>query len=264
MNACLNLSFEIMARAGLFARAIVYALIASLLVAAIIAPGTRDEGYSPGDTFRQIEQHVPGFLLLAMIAAGLFLYAIWRGIQAVFDTSDKGDEAMGRFARLGMMSSGISYLTVGFAALLVILDQDDQNGGGTTETLASYALSQMFGKYLLMLGGLIVLAIGVAQVWRAVTHAWKHDLKLPSDSNIACALISSAIAGRGLLIMLVGVFLVWAGWVGDADEARGIAGLLGWLRDQPFGLILYALSATSIASYGFYSLVEARYMKISL
>lgn len=264
MNKRLNLSFELMARAGLFARAIVYALIASLLLAAIIAPGTKDAGYSPGDTFRQIEGHMSGLVLLGMIALGLFLYSGWRGIQAVLDTSDKGDDTTGRLERLGMISSGISYLTVGVAALLVIFHENDQSDGGTAETFAAFTLSQSFGTYLVMFGGGIIIAIGVAQIWRALTHTWKHSLNLPSDGEFVCGLITAAITGRGLLIALVGIFLIWAGWVGDAEEARGIAGLLGWLRDQPFGLTLYALSAASIASYGFYSLVEARYMRISL
>ncbi|MAI88896.1 DUF1206 domain-containing protein [Ponticaulis sp.] len=264
MIKSLNALFDFTARAGLFGRAVVYALVASLLLAAIIAPGSGEEGYSPGDTFRRLEAEESGLLVLAMLAAGLWLYALWRGVQAFLDTSDEGDDASGYFARLGMLASGISYFTVGIAAALVMMGQNSGSGGGTTESLAELALNQTFGRFILIASGLAVGAIGGVQVWRGISGRWKSGLYLPYDSETVCRLITAAIAGRGILIALVGVFLIWAGWVGDADEARGIASLLGWLREQPFGLWLYTLSAISIASYGFYSLVQARYLKVDL
>jgi hypothetical protein len=63
---------------------------------------------------------------------------------------------------------------------------------------------------------------------------------------------------------MIGGFISWAGLVGRADEARGLSSLLGWLRDQPFGLVLYVSGALVIAIYGYYSLVQARYLKIDL
>lgn len=256
--------YEFMARAGLFARAVVYGLVASLLLSAAIAPGSNDDGYSPGDTFRRVEHETGGQILLIMIGLGLLLYALWRFIQAGFDTSDKGNDVGGIFARLGMVSSGMSYLLVGFAALIVLLGQNSGDGGGTTERVAEIALGQSFGQTILCVIGLAIGAIGVAQCWRGLSHQWSDELSMPYDSQLVCLGISLAIAGRGVLIMLIGAFLIWAGVAGDADEAKGLAAILGWLREQPFGIWLYSLGATIIAGYGFYSLMETRFMKIDL
>lgn len=263
MTQQLSNIYTLMARAGLFARGIVYGLVASLLFAAAFAPGGEDEGYSPGDTFRRVETESGGQIFLIMIGAGLWLYAIWRFMQAGFDTSDKGDDAGGIFARLGMASSGMSYLLVGSAAFIVLFGENSGDGGGTTEQIAHFALSQSFGQILLALIGGAILAVGVVQCWRGLSRHWSHELHLPYNSQIICRGISLAIAGRGLLIMLIGVFLIWAGIAGDADEAKGLSAILGWLRQQPFGLWLYVIGALFIAGYGFYSLMETKYLKIS-
>lgn len=263
MTQQLSNIYTLMARAGLFARGIVYGLVAALLFAAAVAPGGADEGYSPGDTFRRVETETGGQILLIMIGTGLWLYAFWRFMQAGFDTSDKGDDAGGIFARLGMASSGISYLLVGTAAFIVLFGENSGEGGGTTEQVARFALGQSFGQTLLALIGLVILAIGVVQCWRGLSRHWSNELSLPYDSQMICRGISFAIAGRGLLIMLIGVFLVWAGIAGDADEAKGLSAILGWLRQQPFGLWLYSIGALFIAGYGFYSLMETRFLKIN-
>lgn len=48
------------------------------------------------------------------------------------------------------------------------------------------------------------------------------------------------------------------------DQAKGLSSILGWLRDQPYGLYLYVAAALAIGGYGLYSLVETRYKKVDL
>ncbi len=254
--------YDFIARAGLLARAIVYGLVSALLIAAAMAPGTHDEGYSPGDTFQRLESEPGGQIVLIMISLGLIQYAIWRAIQCIFDTSDEGSDVSGWMARLGMIMSGMSYLIVGVVAGLVLLGQNTGQGGGTTEEIAQILLDQVFGRFLLFALGAVILGIGAVQTWRGATGHWKDELDCPTDTNWTCHGISVAIAGRGLLIMLVGVFVIAAGIAGRADEARGLASLLGWLRQQPFGLWLYTLSALTIGGYGVYSLFQTVYLKI--
>lgn len=265
METARNTLFEATARIGLVARGIVYALVATLLIAAAIAPGSADKGYSPGDTFRNLETQPAGLTILGLIATGLFLYAIWRTLQAVLDTASEGHKVKAILARIGMMTSGLSYLSVGIAAALTLIGRnEDKGGGGTTEQFSAWLLGQAFGRHLLMVFGLIVLATGIIQVWRGVTRKWASGINLPDASSMSCRFITCAIAGRGFLICLIGCFVIWAGFVGQAEEAKGLSSLLGWLRDQPFGLLLYVTSALIIAIYGYYSLVQARYLRISL
>ena len=259
-----ELIFDIVARAGLLARALVYCLVAGLLATAAFAPGGQDEGYSPSDTFQSLETQPFGQIMLSLIAAGLFAYALWRGLQAALDTSDKGNDLMGILARIGMVMSGMSYLLVGVGAVLVLQGQNEGSGGGMTEQFASWTLAHPFGTYALMGFGLIVLGIGGAQFWRGATRQWISGFDLPGSPGISCRAIDLAIAGRGVLIGLIGVFLIWAGYSGDSSDAKGMASLLGWLREQPFGLWLYLGSALIIAGYGYYSIFQTRYLTIDI
>ncbi|MAP94309.1 MAG: hypothetical protein CMK07_05100 [Ponticaulis sp.] len=254
--------FEFIGRAGLLARAIVYGLVSSLLLASAIAPGTQDDGYSPGDTFQRLETETGGQIVLIMICAGLIQYALWRVMQCVFDTSDEGNDASGILARIGMLMSGISYMAVGIAAGLVLLGSNSGDGGGTTETAAQFLLDQSFGRFLVLALGASVLVIGGIQTWRGFSRKWADSLYTPEDNAWICRAISFAISGRGLLILLIGAFILWAGIEGQAEEARGMSSTLGWLRQQPFGLWLYVSSALAIAGYGVYSLYQTVYLKI--
>jgi len=256
--------FEFIARAGLLARAVVYGLIAALLLAAAIMPGLSENGYSPTESFQKLETETGGQIALVLIGLGLMMYALWRYIQGILDTSDEGDDAKGYVARAGMLSSGTSYLLVGIGAFSVLMGQNSGSGGGTTEKFAEFALGQAFGTILLGIAGLGIIVIGGIQIWRGLSGKWEESLDLPSDKQNVRRAITLAIAGRGLLIGLVGAFLIWAAFVGSADEAKGLSSILGWLRDQPYGLYLYVAAALAIGGYGLYSLVETRYMKVDL
>lgn len=264
MDSAKNHLFDFAARAGLLARGIVYALVAGLLLLAAIAPGSDDEGYAPGETFRALEARTGGNIVLILISLGLILYAVWRGIQAALDTSDKGRDWKGIFARFGMLMSGISYLTVGVAAGLTLLGQNRGTGGGVTERFSGWVLAHPYGRIALVVFGSVIAAIALAQIWRGATRQWISGFDLNGDDSLRCRLIDLAIIGRGVLIGLVAMFVLLAAFEGDASEAKGLSASLGWLREQPFGVWLYTSAALIIAGYGFYSVMQARYLRVDL
>ncbi len=249
------------ARAGLTARAVVYWLVAGLMLRAALLPQEGDDGYSPGDAFRVLETHWSGHVLLVTMGLGLLTYAGWRFIQGIADVRRKGDDASGRFARLGMLSTGVSYGLLGVAAIAVIFGANSGDGPGTTETLARWLLERPFGRFVVFALGAALMAIGIAQIMRTFTDSWQDDLALSGWHRKLILPIEISIAGRGLLFILVGVFLAVGGWTQDAEDVKGLAASLSWLRQQPLGFWLYAGGALVIAGYGFYSAVQARCLK---
>lgn len=257
-------SFLRIAKAGLTARAIVYALIALFLLKAALLPGSGDEGVSPQDAFSALETTGFGRAILLLIAVGLALYAFWRWTQAFADTADEGESAKGLLARAGMVTSGNSYALIGILAALTTFGQNtSSSGGGTTKAAVSWLLGQPFGTLLTSLAGLALVGIGIAQVWRVKTGQWRGSIRMNAAPGWVTPIIQFAIAGRGLLFVLVGLFVLLAGWTGQPSDAKGLAETLGWLRDQPFGLWLYSASALILLSYGVYSFTQARYTDIS-
>ncbi|WP_300395530.1 DUF1206 domain-containing protein [Henriciella sp.] len=249
---------EAIARIGLGARAFVYFAVAWLLADGAFS-SRPDDGASPGDAFRTIEHQQGGRILLIALAIGLFLYALWRFQQAILDAENQGHDAKGVLARLGMMSSGISYLLVGIAAFAVTRGANDESGssGGKTEETARWLMEQPYGRWLVALGGLVLAGIGCAQMWRAKSGQWKHNIDLTGWAGRLTGLIAFGIAGRGVLFILVGLFLLLGGVSADQSDVKGLAATLGWVRGQPFGFWLFLASAAAIGIYGIYSAVQS-------
>ena len=248
----------LIARIGLAARGFVYFAVAIMLADAALT-AKPDNGASPGDAFRALETQQGGRILLICLAGGLFLYALWRFQQAILDPEEHGNSAKGIFARIGMAMSGMSYLLVGVAAAAVTFGQNDSGGsdGGKTEQTARWLMEQPFGRWVVALAGLALVGIGCAQIWRANSGQWKNHLDLSGWAARLTRPISLAIAGRGVLFMLVGGFLLIGGMEADRSDIKGLAATLGLLREQPFGLELFVAAALAIGFYGVYSSVQA-------
>lgn len=258
-------SVEIAGRAGLFARAVVYALIAGLMLRAVFLPGSGagaeggDEGVRPSEAFQWLETEIYGQLLLIAIGLGLALYALWRFIEAIADTGDEGTDMEGVVARAGMAASGAGYALVGFAAVSVLLGRNESGGGGgATKATVEWLLERPLGPLFVIALGAVLAAIGGAQIWRAWKGEWKDDLDLSGWAGGTTGVITAAIGLRGVLFILVGLFAILAGWHADPDDAKGLSGAITWLRQQPYGLFLYLLGAAALGGYGLYSFVQAR------
>lgn len=249
------------ARAGLTARAVVYWLVAGLMLRAALLPQEGEDGYSPGDAFRVLETHWSGHIVLITMELGLVTYAGWRFTQGIMDVRRKGDDTSGRFARLGMLSTGMSYGLLGVAAIAVTFGANSGEGPGTTETVAQWFLERPFGRFVVFALGTALMAIGIAQIVRTFTDSWQDDLALTGHWRKLIAPIEISIIGRGLLFVLVGGFLAIGGWTQDPGDVKGLSATLGWLRQQPFGFWLYAGGALVIAGYGLYSAVQARCLR---
>ena len=242
---------------GLGARAVVYGLVSLLMLRAAMLPEEAESGVSPTEAFRAIETEFAGRALLLAIGAGLLLYAIWRFQQALLDSEDEGHDPSGLLARGGMAMSGLSYALIGIGAIAVTFGSNSGDGPGMTEQTAAWLLGQPMGRWGLGLGGLALLVIGGIQAWRGGSRRWRKHVDLTGWRRHADWPVLLSIVGRGLLIALIGLFVILAALHANADEARGLAGSLGWLRTQPFGLQLYSASALVLGGYGLYSALQA-------
>lgn len=253
--------YKYICRTGLIARAVVYWLIAGLMLKAALLPGELENGMGPTEAFLSLETTQAGRLFLLSIGVGLMLYAGWRWTQAIFDVRSEGEDASGYLARGGMAMSVLSYASVAIAAIAVTLGANAGGGPGMTEQALRWLLTMPFGRILVVLPGLIFIAIAGTQIWRAFDGRWSDDLAGNDWLDRARPVVSFAIGGRGLLFGLVGVFAVLGGLAGDPSDAHGLAETLGWLREQAFGFWLYLTGAAIIGSYGVYSALQAALLK---
>ena len=98
------------AKLGLAAKGVVYCLVGILAFMAAFEIGGRSERtLNKQGVFQFILDQPFGQLLLALVAAGLVCYALWRLTQAFLDNEHKGTDAKGIGHRVGYAFSGLVY-----------------------------------------------------------------------------------------------------------------------------------------------------------
>lgn len=255
-------AFQRAARAGLAARGVVYLIVAALALTAVFGAGGGGGDPSPASAFRKVETAPAGQILLALLALGLLLYSLWRFAQGILDPENEGAGAKGLLARAGCLASGVSHFLLAGSAVLILLGRNEGGGGGATQSFAQFMLGQPFGRAVLAAAGLALAASGAAQIWRAWKLQYEKKLAPSPAVRRLRPLTRFGVGGRGALFILIGGFIAAAGLHTDASEAGGLAETFAWLRNQPYGVWLYALAAVALLGYGVYSFIEARYRRI--
>jgi hypothetical protein len=256
---------EKLARFGYAAKGVVYTVIGILAIR--LALGQGGEATGPEGALTTIGQQPFGRTLLAIMAAGLLAYALWRFVQAVVDPERKGKDAKGLAQRGGYVASGATYGALGLlAARMTIGQAGGGDGGQSQQDWTARLLAQPFGVWLVVLVGLIIIGIGLYQLYYGVSGKFRRELKLHemSSTEVAWATRSGQLgyAARGVVYGLIGSFFILAAVRANPQEAGGFGQALAELAQQPYGPWLLGLVALGVFCYGIYSFVQARYRRI--
>ncbi len=256
---------ERLARFGYAAKGVVYVLIGSL---AALGALKREEG--PTDShgaLTQIVRQPYGRVMLSAIAAGLASYALWRIVQALRDTEEKGTSWKGLAIRTGYACIGVVYAGLSFSAVRLIFGQSAGKGSDeTTKGWTAFALMFPLGQLLVGLVGLGVIGFGLWQCYKAFTakfqHKWKRHEMHEHARTLATRAGQVGLVARGVVFGIIGLFLIQAAWWARAEEARGLSGALRALEQQPYGPYVLGAVALGLVAYGLYMFVEARYRRM--
>lgn len=255
--------FERLARLGYAAKGFVYFTIG--LLAAQAAVGT---GGTTTDTAGALESIVTqpfGKFLLGLVAVGLVGYFLWRCVQAILDPGHAGEklDAKRIVQRLGYGCSAIAYAGLTLTAIKLILGSGGGGGGDSTQDWTARLLAQPFGRWLVGLGGLVIIAVGLSYLYQAYKAKFLDEYRLDQmsqrEQKWARRLGQIGMSARGIVFALIGVFLIQAAWQSDASQAKGFGEALAALAQQPYGAWLLGLVALGLIVYSIHSVIEARY-----
>lgn len=255
----------LLARFGYAAKGVVYITIGVLAAYAALTTGGRTTD-SRG-ALEEILFQPYGKYLLGAIAIGLAGYALWRFVQAVKDTENKGSGAKGIAFRIGYAVIAVIYAGLAFSAVQLILGSGGESKGDTaSREWTATLLAQPFGQWLVGAVGAGFVAAAISHFYKAYSAKFREKLMTGQMSAKAqtFALRSGqlGLTARGVVFGLIGAFLIQAALHSNAGEARGLGGALTVLGQQIYGQILLALVAFGLVAYGFYMLVLARYRRI--
>lgn len=257
---------ERLARFGYAAKGVVYFIVGLLAAQAAFGPGGQT---TDTDGALSTILHQPfGKFLLALTAIGLIGYALWRFVQTIVDPEHSGEpnSAQRILQRIGYAFSAIAYTGLAFTAVQLIRGIDS-GGGDSTRDWTARLMDQPFGRWLVGLAGLVVLAVGVSYLYQAYKASFQRSFNLhrmnTTQRRWAKWLGQFGIAARGVVFGIIGSFLVLAAFQSNPNQARGLGGVLATLARQPFGPWLLGSIALGLIAYSGNCIIEARYRRIN-
>ena len=256
---------ERLARVGYAAKGLVYLLIGGLAARAALGSGGRTT--DSGGALASLGDGTGGKLLLALVAAGLLGYALWRVIAAATDAEAKGDDAKGIAQRLGGAGRGLLYVGLALQAVRLLRGGSEQ-GGSRAEDWTARLMAAPAGRWLVAAVGLGVIGYALYQLYRAYASKVRKHLDLSTlgaqGQRLVVALGRFGIGARGVVFVVIGWFLVRAARQSDASQASGVGEALRTLSQQSHGKWLLAVTGLGFVAYGLYQFANARYRRIAV
>ena len=253
---------ERLGRLGYAAKGIVYLGVGVLAAEAAVGAGGATTG-SRG-AMRHVHTLPFGDVLLVAVAVGLAGYTLWRLVQAVRDTENQGTSPKGMVVRGGYAISGAIYGVLAWTAVELVRGFRTRGDEAVSREHTAWLLSFPHGRWLVCAVGAVVIGVGVAQLVIAARASFVSKLEILSARARAWATWVGRVGylARGVVLFLVGGFLITAGVNANPRDARGIGGALREIARQPEGRWLFGAVALGLAAYGVFMLVLARYRRM--
>lgn len=252
--------FEWLARAGLAARGVVYAVIGVLALK--LAFGDAGKAPNQQGAFKEIAAQPLGKTLLILVAIGLAGYALWRLVRAALghgpEQADSGSD------RIAGLASGIAYAI--FCVMAVKILTGSGPGSGSPEKTTGGILDWTMGPWLVGLAGVAFVGVAAYQAHKGVSKDFLENSKTEQMSErVLRAFTTLGVFGhlaRSVVFTLIGYGLVKAALDYDADKAVGLDGALRQVADASYGPWLLGLVAVGFLGFAAYSAADARYRKV--
>ncbi|MEC4021004.1 DUF1206 domain-containing protein [Streptomyces sp. H27-D2] len=256
-------AMEAAARWGLAARGAVYVLVG--LLALRIAFGDSGKQADRGGALEELAKQPFGAVLVWALGIGMVGMALWRLSEALFGAAGpKGHKVSKR------LTSAVRCVFYGLVAYSVISFAVGEKSSGSSDKqsqdVTARALELPLGRWLVGLGGLVIVGAGLWIVVRAIQRKYRKHLKLSEMSKrTEQAVDVLGVAGgvcRGVVFTVAGGFAVSAAVKYDPDEAKGLDDTLRSFADTPAGRWLLVVMAVGLVMFGLFSFAMARWRKV--
>jgi hypothetical protein len=259
-----NPLLQLLERLGYVVRGALYAVMGLLALGIAVSVGPGETTDLSGSLVF-LTGNPLGKVVLIVAAIGLTAYSLWGFTRAIYDPLHRGSGATGYAARLGFVTSAVSYGAIVILALQLLAGSGAPSGDSTQKTIAS-VLTHPAGGALTILIGLIAIAIGLGQFLEAYQANFAKDLKgaemSESERTWAIRFGRFGMFARGVTFLVIGWFVVQAGIHHDPAQAQGFGGAFQFLLGQPFGRVLLGIVALGFVALGLHSFACARWIRL--
>ncbi len=253
--------FRPLARLGYAARGLIYLVIGFFAALAAIGSG---EAMGSQEALRTLMGTTTGSILTWVLTIGLVSYALWRLIQAIFDTDDHGTGARGLAVRGGLVAAALTYGALAlytFSAARGAASSGDE-GGGIAQTLAGFVGSRWAATII----GAVLIGVAFAHFYKALKERYApHFAAGPDKMRFIHPIAKIGLIARGTVFGVAGFMLGLAAWRGNGDnDAPGSEDALQYIESLPGGIWLLAATGLGLIAFAAYSFLEAVYRRINV
>ncbi len=254
---------------GLVAIGTVYVLVGTLTFASAVDFSGEGNKGKISQILQWVQDQIFGQILLAIITLGLLCYTVWRLIEAILDTDNKGNGLHGLALRASYLSYGGVYGALTYYAARLLLSQ---SGGSapppekdTRETVAQSLLELPYGQWLVAAFALGTAGVGVFQLYLALSGTYRSIIEEERiDTRAKEILIRSGQIGyvaRAVVWLIIGYFLLLAAIRSDSRAAGNSQTALNFLEYQ-YGTLTLATVSLGLVCYGIFQFARAKYQPI--
>jgi hypothetical protein len=257
---------EALARGGLAARGLTYLIIAS--IAAQIAAGRPTQSADQHGAIEDVASQPFGRVLLIALALGFAAYALWRWSVAIVGSGGAGAKSAVKTTgrRVGALAIGFIYAGLCVSTILVVAGRSASSSTQQQQSATAGLLGLPLGRALVIAIGVGVVIGGCALIWWAFSRKFEKNLASEKmGSRMRTCATALGILGNGaggIVLVLVGIFLVQAADANNAGASKGLDQTLRTLAARPFGTALLLAVAVGLVAYGLYSFVEMRFRRV--
>lgn len=261
-QASTSASLELLARAGLIAYGLVHLLVGWLAMQ-IAWSGSGGRSADSSGALKTLAGQPFGKVLLWLIVVGLVALAIWQaGIAIWGHRGRRGGERTRK--RVTSAARALVYGLLASSAAAIALGGGSSSSQSQKQATAG-VLDLPGGRIIVVVAGLVIIAVGIAHIVKAVKQSFLDDLDTSSMSAGTRRLVerlgSGGYLAKGVALGLVGGLLTYATVTLDRQKT-GLDGAMQTIAEQPFGKFLLTAVAAGFVAFGLFAIVQSRYRQM--
>ena len=168
------------ARIGLIAYGVVHLLIAWLAVQ--LAFGDKEESADSQGAIQQLMEQPFGAALVWGVAIGMFLLAVWQGLEAAFGHRDEDGFTKVR-KRVTSAGKAVVYVVIGITGIRVATGSSSSSGKDGTDSTTAKLMDLPAGQVIVGGIGLAILGIGGYLIHKAWTEKFAKYINAEGKSG---------------------------------------------------------------------------------
>lgn len=254
--------FERTARAGFAISGVLHLVIAYIILR--IAFGSGGSADKSG-ALATVAGQTGGAVMLWLAAAGLVALALWRVAEVLIgphpgERSGHREGDSQAWKRVKALALAIFYFAIAYSAARFAMGSGKSDTQQQTDATARL-MQTGWGKGVLVLIGLAIVAIGGYHVYKGATKRFLEDLRVAGGDAVTTAGVVGYVA-KGGVFAVAGVLVIVAALQSNPAKSAGLDGAVRTLGAAPLGQAFLILAAAGIAAYGIYSFVCSRYARM--